>query len=156
MVRNFLEIFEDQTKLAVKIPQSNYLHIGKHPVIDQGQARISGCSDADKGLFTDVPAIIFGDHTRIVKYIDVPFFIGADGVKVLKSKIKDIDYKYLFYALTNVKIPNTGYNRHFKWLKESSIPLQNLSEQKKIAARLDKMQELIALQKEQIKNQTNL
>ena len=92
MNRTFLEIFEDQTKLAVKIPQSSYLNTGKYPVIDQGQKQISGYANNEKGLFTDVPAIIFGDHTRIVKYIDVPFFIGADGVKVLKSKIKDIDY----------------------------------------------------------------
>ena len=64
-----------------------------------------------------MPVIVFGDHTRIIKYINRPFFLGADGTKILKSKIPDANYKYLYYALKNAKIPNTGYNRHFKWLK---------------------------------------
>lgn len=152
----FSKIFTDCTKLATKIPKTNYLPIGQYPIIDQGYAQIAGYSNSSEGLFTDVPAIVFGDHTRVIKYADKPFFIGADGVKVLKSKLKEIDYKYLFYALTNVKIPNTGYNRHFKWLKETSIYLPNLSEQKKIAERLDKVQGLIALQKEQIKKLDDL
>lgn len=62
----------------------------------------------EEGLFKDVPVIIFGDHTRIVKYVEMPFFIGADGVKILKSKIDNANYKYLYYALKNAKIPNTG------------------------------------------------
>ena len=148
---HFEEIFTDCTKLATKIPQANYLPSGRYPIVDQGQSQIAGYTNTSEGLFTDVPAIIFGDHTRIVKYIDTPFFIGADGVKVLKSILQDANYKYLFYALNNVKIPNTGYNRHFKWLKESSINLSDRKEQKRIAERLDKVLELIALQKEQLK-----
>lgn len=153
---HFEEIFTDCTKLATKIPQANYLPSGRYPIVDQGQSQIAGYTNTSEGLFTDVPAIIFGDHTRIVKYIDTPFFIGADGVKVLKSILQDANYKYLFYALNNVKIPNTGYNRHFKWLKESSINLSDRKEQKRIAERLDKVQELIALQKEQLKKLDDL
>lgn len=153
---HFEEIFTDCTKLATKIPQANYLPSGRYPIVDQGQSQIAGYTNTSEGLFTDVPAIIFGDHTRIVKYIDTPFFIGADGVKVLKSILQNANYKYLFYALNNVKIPNTGYNRHFKWLKESSINLSDRKEQKRIAGRLDKVQELIALQKEQLKKLDDL
>lgn len=153
---HFEEIFTDCTKLATKIPQANYLPSGRYPIVDQGQSQIAGYTNTSEGLFTDVPAIIFGDHTRIVKYIDTPFFIGADGVKVLKSILQNANYKYLFYALNNVKIPNTGYNRHFKWLKESSINLSDRKEQKRIAERLDKVRELIALQKEQLKKLDDL
>lgn len=148
---HFEEIFTDCTKLATKIPQANYLPSGQYPIVDQGQSQIAGYANDSEGLFREVPAIIFGDHTRIVKYVDEPFFIGADGVKVLKSTLQNANYKYLFYALSNVKIPNTGYNRHFKWLKESSINVPDQNEQKRIAKRLDKVQELIALQKEQLK-----
>lgn len=151
MKKSFSDIFEDQTRLAVKIPQSAYLHSGKYIIVDQGQKDIAGYSDNSEGLFTDIPAIVFGDHTRIIKYVDEHFFIGADGVKVLKSTIKNADCKYLFYALKNVKIPNTGYNRHFKWLKDSYIEIPNLQVQKQIAMRLDKIQELVSLQKEQIR-----
>lgn len=146
----FTDVFSDETKRGYKIQSSEYLPSGKYPIIDQGQAQIVGYTNLENGLFTDVPAIIFGDHTRIVKYVDSPFFLGADGVKVLKSKVGDADYKYLFYCLQNAKIPNTGYNRHFKWLKEVDVPLPPLDEQRKIAAVLDKVRDLIAKRRQQL------
>lgn len=146
----FTDIFSDETKRGYKIQTSEYLPAGKYPIIDQGQTQIVGYTNLENGLFTDVPAIIFGDHTRIIKYIDTPFFLGADGVKVLKVKVTNADYKYLFYCLQNIRIPNTGYNRHFKWLKEVNIPFPNLNEQRKIAAVLDKVSDLIAKRRQQL------
>lgn len=141
----FSDVFADVTKQGTKLQTSEYLSSGKYPIIDQGQDDIAGYTDREDGLFTDVPAIIFGDHTRIVKYVDMPFFLGADGVKVLKAEIPDVDYRYLYYAVSAVKIPNTGYNRHFKWLKEAQIPLPDISTQRRIADTLDKVSEGIGL-----------
>lgn len=142
---NFLEVFEDVTKKGTKIPTDEYLESGKYPIIDQGQAYISGYYNDNTGLFLDVPAIIFGDHTRVLKYVDKPCFLGADGVKLLKAKDKNSDYKYLYYALCNAKIPNTGYNRHFKWLKEVDIPIPDVKTQHQIALTLDKVTHTIDL-----------
>lgn len=141
MMAAFSDVFADVTKQGTKLQTSEYLASGKYPIIDQGQDDIAGYTDREGGLFTDVPAIIFGDHTRIVKYVDMPFFLGADGVKVLKATIPDVDYRYLYYAVSAVKIPNTGYNRHFKWLKEAQIPLPDISTQRRIADTLDKVAE---------------
>ena len=146
----FSDVFLEKKKKGYKIHTSKYLREGKHPIVDQGKNKIAGYTNLEEGLFTNVPAIIFGDHTRIVKYIDVPFFLGADGVKILKSKLSYTDYKYLFYCLANAKIPNTGYNRHFKWLKAVEIPLPPMEEQKKIAAVLDKVSDLIAKRRRQL------
>lgn len=145
MMAAFSDVFADVTKQGTKLQTSEYLASGKYPIIDQGQDDIAGYTDRENGLFTDVPAIIFGDHTRIVKYVDMPFFLGADGVKVLKATIPDVDCRYLYYAVSAVKIPNTGYNRHFKWLKEARIPLPDISTQRRIADTLDKVAEGIAL-----------
>lgn len=142
---NFLEVFEDVTKKGTKIPTDEYLESGKYPIIDQGQAYISGYCNYDTGLFSDVPAIIFGDHTRVLKYVDRPCFLGADGVKLLKAKDKTADYKYLYYALCNAKIPNTGYNRHYKWLKEVDILIPDVKTQQQIASTLDKVTHTIDL-----------
>lgn len=141
MMTAFSDVFADVTKQGTKLQTSEYLPSGKYPIIDQGQDDIAGYTDREDGLFTDVPAIIFGDHTRIVKYVDMPFFLGADGVKVLKATIPDVDCRYLYYAVSAVKIPNTGYNRHFKWLKEAQIPLPDISTQRRIADTLDKVSE---------------
>ena len=146
----FTDVFLDETKLGHKIQASEYQSFGNYPIIDQGQSQIAGYTNVEDGFFSDVPAIIFGDHTRVIKYVDTPFFLGADGVKVLKSKLLDVDYKYLFYCLQNVKIPDTGYNRHFKWLKVAEIPLPPLDEQRRIAAVLDKVSDLIAKRREQL------
>jgi type I restriction enzyme S subunit len=143
MKKTFDEVFEDKTKYGTKIKTDEYHTKGKYLIIDQGQEEVAGYTDLEEGVFTDVPAIIFGDHTRTIKYVDEPFFLGADGVKVLKSKFKDANYKYLYYVLKNAKIPNTGYNRHFKWLKEVSIEYPNPARQAYIVTILDKVTRLI-------------
>ena len=146
----FTEIFEDVTKKGVKIPSNLYLDTGLYPIIDQGQSAIAGYTNKADGLFFDVPAIIFGDHTRIFKYVEKPCFLGADGVKLLKAKKPNANHKYLYYALCNADIPNTGYNRHFKWLKEVDIPEYSVEEQEDIVLKLDKISHLIALRKRQL------
>lgn len=149
-MKSFDEVFVDCTRFGTKIKTDEYHQNGKNIIVDQGQAQVSGYTDREDGVFTDVPAIIFGDHTRILKYVDVPFFLGADGVKVLKSKFANANYKYLYYALKNAKIPDTGYNRHFKWLKETVIKYPDLKKQKEVVSTLDKLQSIITHRKQQL------
>ena len=150
MIKSFDEVFEDVTKLGVKMKTDENHPIGKYQIIDQGQEAVAGYSDLEDGVFENVPAIVFGDHTRIVKYVDQPFFLGADGVKVLCSRFKDANYRYLYYALKSVKIPNTGYNRHFKWLKEAKIYYPNSEEQSKIVSILDGISSVIEHRQRQL------
>ena len=146
----FSEVFEDVTRQGRKLQTSEYKEQGKYVIIDQGQNDIAGYTNETDGLFTDVPAIVFGDHTRVLKYVDTPCFLGADGVKLLKAKIDNPNYRYLFYALSHADIPNTGYNRHFKWLKEININLPSEQRQHEIVAVLDKVSDLISLRKQQL------
>ena len=147
---SFDEVLKDCTKLGTKIPTSEYLENGKYPIIDQGQNDIAGYYDSDDGLFEDVPTIVCGDHTRIVKYIDKPCFLGADGVKLLCPVSKDTNCKYLFYQLAHADIPNTGYNRHFKWVKALNFKIPSSDEQNHVVEVLDKVTELISLRKQQL------
>mgnify|MGYP002868795298 CR=1 FL=1 len=143
---NFSDLIVDRTKDSVKLPTNEYKATGKTAIIDQGQNFIAGYTNNIDGIFTDIPAIIFGDHTRVFKYVDFPFFLGADGVKILKAN-QEVSYKYLFHYFLQAKFPNTGYARHFKWLKDLKIPLPPLATQKHIAAVLDKCTALIAKHK---------
>lgn len=135
----FLDVFEDVSGGNIKTPQGEYLKEGLIPVVDQGKTLIGGfTNDFERVCKTKSPVIIFGDHTRIIKYVDFPFAMGADGVKVLKPK-DDANAKYLFYYLSALQIPNAGYDRHFKYLKRTEIILPDSEdEQKRIAAVLDK------------------
>ena len=146
----FDEVLYDNTRKAVKIKKENYQQHGKYPIIDQGQMYIAGYTDNSTGLYEDCPVIIFGDHTRVIKYVDFPIFLGADGVKLLSKKI-DCNMKYVFYFLKSVNLPSDGYSRHFKYLKQIIIPLPDVETQQKIADVLDKAQFLIDKRKEQIK-----
>ncbi|MHB9342276.1 restriction endonuclease subunit S [Fusobacterium polymorphum] len=134
-------LFSDISKSEKKIEEKNYLENGKIAIVSQGKDKIVGYSDILKvePYKVELPLIIFGDHTLNVKYIDFPFYIGADGVKVLKTTSIIIS-KFLFYLLNNLKtftLINTGYRRHYPILKKLFFPLPPLNEQKRIVEKLD-------------------
>lgn len=142
-IEKFTNLYRDVTKEGTKIPQEKYCLTGQFPIVDQGQRVIAGWWNDDAGIFKNVPAIIFGDHTRAIKYMEQPFFIGADGVKILRpTNIKD-NPKYLYYALQAAKIPNLGYSRHFKVVKELEIRIYSRDEQNEIVRVLEKIDYLI-------------
>lgn len=148
-MKTFDEIFIDKTKYGVKVQTSEYNKQGKYIIIDQGQSQIAGYTDREEGAFEELPVIVFGDHTRTIKYVDTPFFLGADGVKLLRSKDSNANYKYLYYALRSAKIPDTGYNRHFKWLKNIQINYPDNNKKKEIVKILDKVSDVIKNRKEE-------
>lgn len=146
----FNDAINDETKLATKIKKEDYLSQGEYQIVDQGKNDVAGYTNDSTGLYKDVPTIIFGDHTRILKYVDKPLFIGADGVKLLKAKREDLYPKFVFYFLRSCNVIDTGYNRHFKWLKEFRIPLPPRQIQQQIADVLDRASTLIEKRKAQI------
>ncbi|MFP4514521.1 MAG: restriction endonuclease subunit S [Parcubacteria group bacterium] len=132
------------------LKKKEYQNKGEYPIFDQGQKYISGYTDDNNLVNNNYPVILFGDHTRVVKFINQPFAVGADGIKLFQSK-KENDPKFLYYSLLNLDIPNTGYNRHFKWVKEAKILLPPLDEQKKFVKVLSGVDKKIEINK-QFKN----
>lgn len=120
-----------------KLNSSIYLEVGAYPIIDQGEKFIAGYTNDEGHLYDgELPVIIFGDHTRNVKYIDFEFAVGADGTKILKPK-EEIDPRFFYYYLKTLEIPSFGYSRHFKVFEYLDLPLPSLSQQQRIVARLD-------------------
>ena len=148
----FLKVAKDITSKFTKIKKQDYLENGKYKIIDQSQNFITGYTNNQQFINNEEKEIIiFGDHTRVIKYIDFPIAIGADGVKVLKVDSKIANTKYIYYFLKSVKLHNAGYSRHFKYLKAIKIPIQPLENQRKISAFLTRLEELIEKRKESIK-----
>ncbi|MEW6692069.1 MAG: restriction endonuclease subunit S [Pseudomonadota bacterium] len=118
-----------------KIQSRDYKPSGRFPVIDQGQEPIAGWTDDESAVIdTPLPLIVFGDHTRVFKFLDTPFARGADGTQLLRPK-PGIDPLFFFYACRAVDLPARGYNRHFTILKEKEISYPSSDgEQKAIAA----------------------
>jgi len=124
-----------------KTKQKDYLPKGQLPIIDQGQQLIGGYSDnLDLKLSCNLPVIVFGDHTRAVKYIDFPFGAGADGIKVLEP-VDGIYPKFLYYATQYLvlRLEDRGYARHYQYIEKKELDIPSVPEQKRIVARIEEL-----------------
>ena len=120
----------DKIPNTARIPSSEYLRDGLIPVIDQSSDFIAGyTNNPDSVLESKSGYIVFGDHTRIVKYIRFPFARGADGTQVLKSNNPCIPEELFYQMIKSIDLSNYGYARHFKFLKDTLtvIPEKNIS-----------------------------
>ena len=136
-VKSLGELFDTRPKNSDSLKQKDYLPIGKFPVVDQGQELVGGFTN-NEHLVRDfgIPVVVFGDHTRCVKYVDFPFASGADGTKILVPR-KGVDAKYAYFQLLSIKLPTKGYARHFGELSKLPFVLPSLEEQKRIVELLD-------------------
>jgi len=127
-----------------KLQTSDYLEEGAFPIIDQGASFICGYTDDAEALWPyGLPVIVFGDHTRILKFVDFPFVIGADGTQCI-TPAPGLDARYLYYSLQSLDLLGEGYARHFKMLKERTIPVPDVAEQIEIAAQLSALETCVA------------
>ena len=149
---NLEVIFDNITSSKKKLKQKEYeseCKEGYIEVIDQGESFIGGYTDKKELAYDgELPIIIFGDHSKCIKFVDFNFVQGADGVKVLLPK--GMNRRYLYYMMKNLKLPDKGYSRHYKFLREEPMPIAPLREQQRIVdkieslfKKLDKAKELI-------------
>lgn len=111
-----------------RILTSEYQREGIIPVIDQSSEFIAGYTDNQAAVLTSESGyIVFGDHTRIVKYARFPFARGADGTQVLKSNNTCIPDELFYQMIRSIDLSNYGYARHFKFLKDTIIILPKKS-----------------------------
>lgn len=117
-----------------KVQSRDYKPAGCFPVIDQGQEQIAGWTDdASAVIDAPLPLVVFGDHTRTFKFLDVPFARGADGTQLLRPK-PEIDPLFFFYACRSIDLPARGYNRHFTVLKEKELSYPTGGDEQKAIA----------------------
>ncbi len=139
---NFDNIFYSPSSKNYQLNTKDYLEKGYIPIIDQSKKFIIGYSNDYEKVFKinncNNSCIIFGDHTRVLKFIDFDFIVGADGVKILLNKdIERFNTKFLFFQLLYKDIPLLGYRRHFSVLKQSTFSIPTLKEQERIVGILD-------------------
>ena len=124
-----------------KTKQKDYLKKGHLAIVDQGQSLIGGYTDnVSMAVDCELPVIVFGDHTRTVKYITFSFGAGADGIKVLQPK-ESILPRFLYYGTQYIvaKMPNRGYSRHYQYVEKEDLPIPSIPEQERIVARIEEL-----------------
>ena len=129
---------------TIKVKRNDYLDIGETPIISQEIEYISGyCNVHDK----NIPYgnyVCFGDHSEHIKYINFSFVQGADGLKIMRTNESTISSRYLFHALSSKYQRHNNYERHFKYLTDTIIPVPPLPVQREIVRILDNFTELTA------------
>lgn len=124
-----------------KTKQKEYLESGHLPIVDQGKELIGGYTDdVNNALDCNLPVIVFGDHTKAVKYINFSFGAGADGIKVLEPKEYVIP-KYLYFGTQYLtfKIEDKGYARHYQHIEKKDLPVPSLEDQHRIVTRIEEL-----------------
>lgn len=146
------ELIGDLTGKVIRSKQvktADYLKEGAIPVIDQSRDFIAGyTNDPETVVNMECPVIVFGDHTRILKYIQFPFAKGADGTQLIVSNNENMPQSLLYYSLIAVDLSNYHYARHFKYLKAEGI----LVPSKEIADEFDRYVTPMLLQIQQLRN----
>ena len=127
----------EQVKYTRKIQRKDFLDDGQFPIISQEAEFTNGYWNNEADVFkVSTPVVIFGDHTKVLKYVDFNFVLGADGVKILPPR-DFLRPKFFFYQLQSANFTSLGYARHYRLLKELQIKYPTLDEQKRIVAKLD-------------------
>lgn len=143
---------------TTKIEKFNIKKDGKFPVLTQEkESYISGYSNESNPI-SDLPIIMFGDHSCSIKYVDFEFFRGADGTVLLKP-IDDFVPKY-FYNVLQISIlelieNKEKYERHYKYLQNLYIPLPPLDIQQKIVSEIEVLEVEEKIAKEKIESLKN-
>jgi restriction endonuclease S subunit len=122
---DLVEVSSILDKLPFKLPKGlnskEIKSVGIYPVISQSKEFIIGFNDDVNLLIKEnFPLIVFGDHSKTIKYVENPFIIGADGVKIIKP-IKNFNEKFFYYFLHGVITDTKDYGRHYSLLRKGEI-----------------------------------
>lgn len=128
-VQNLFSVIPDK---KYQVQTNQYLSNGVYAIVDQGKNDVVGYNDDTTKVFYDLPIIVYGDHTTIVKYRNKPFIVGGDGVKLLKP-LSEFNSQYLYFALCQYNIKQEGYKRHFSILKNVLLPIPQAEVQINVA-----------------------
>ncbi|MCD9854518.1 restriction endonuclease subunit S [Epilithonimonas sp. JDS] len=148
-------LYEQPTKYIVE--SDRYNDDFEIPVLTAGKSFLLGYTSEKTGIFNDLPVIIFDDFTTAIKFVDFPFKVKSSAMKILKPNKQKADIRYLYYKMLTIKTDSEQHKRY--WISKFAniqIPLPKLPEQKAIAAKLDKAQEIISYNQQLIEKYDQL
>ena len=80
---------------SAHVESKDILNQGKFPVITQDNGSVVSGFTNEENPISDVPLIVFGDHSCTLRYVDFPFFRGADGTQIMLFSNNLTIYVYL-------------------------------------------------------------
>lgn len=135
--------YEQPTKYLVQ--STDYIESGT-PVLTAGKTFILGYTAETKGIYTNLPVIIFDDFTTDSKYVTMPFKAKSSAMKMLQLKDRRYNLRLVYELMQLIQFPLYDHQRY--WISEYSklqvyIP-SDFKEQQAIATILSDMDKEIA------------
>jgi type I restriction enzyme S subunit len=103
--------YEQPTPYIVK--NKEYSNEYKTPVLTANKSFILGYTNETGGIYNNPPAIIFDDFTTDSKYVDFPFKVKSSAIKILKTKNKKTNLKFIFEKMRMINYIIGGHKRHY-------------------------------------------
>jgi type I restriction enzyme, S subunit len=80
------------------VESTDYSDCYKTPVLTPGKSFVKGYTNETKGIFSNLPVIIFDDFTTANKFVNFPFKVKSSAMKILKPK-SGANIKFAFYFM---------------------------------------------------------
>ncbi|MEI6169687.1 MAG: restriction endonuclease subunit S [Candidatus Saccharibacteria bacterium] len=106
--------YEQPTKYLVK--EAEYSDGYRTPVLTAGKTFILGYTSEEKGVFDNLPVIIFDDFTTAKKFVNFPFKAKSSAMKMLKPRNKNINLRFLFEKMQLIDFKLGDHKRY--WISE--------------------------------------
>ena len=148
------ELLEYTQPTKYIVDSENYDDSFPTPVLTAGKSFILGYTDETNGIYfasKENPIILFDDFTTECKLVDFSFKVKSSACKILKPK-KDINIKYVYYAMKNIDIDTDLHKRY--WISiysQQTIPFPIPIIQENIVSEIEVINETIEYNEHKIK-----
>ena len=133
------DIVEYEQPQEYIVQSTEYSPRYKTPVLTAGKSFIIGYTNETKGVFKDLPVIIFDDFTTDSKYVDFPFKVKSSAMKILHVK-EGINIQYVCQFMSITRLIGDTHKRY--WISEYSklpIPIPPREEQDRIINKVNEL-----------------
>ena len=133
------DIVEYEQPQEYIVQSTEYSPRYKIPVLTAGKSFIIGYTNETKGVFKDLPIIIFDDFTTDSKYVDFPFKVKSSAMKILHVK-EGINIQYVCQFMSITRLIGDTHKRY--WISEYSklpIPIPPREEQDLIINKVNEL-----------------
>ena len=125
---------------AYIVESTDYSDAYNIPVLTAGKSFILGYTNETRGIFNQLPVIIFDDFTTATKYVNFKFKVKSSAMKILHINTDLVLPKYIYYRMQIIQFDHSTHKRY--WIQQYSklkIPVPPLPEQECIVARIEEL-----------------
>ena len=125
---------------AYIVESTDYSDAYNIPVLTAGKSFILGYTNETRGIFNQLPVIIFDDFTTATKYVNFKFKVKSSAMKILHINTDLVLPKYIYYRMQIIQFDHSTHKRY--WIQQYSklkIPVPPFPAQERIVANIEEM-----------------